>query len=171
MLLVLLMNLISRLINRSGLRISHSKDFSSELKTLEWWISGLMLNPLFFLISRLNIAEVLLSFLISRLIIRSGLRISHSKVFSSGHILNKQYTDKIRFKNSWNSWDSPQCYSCDTGVAIYNDAMSAEVQFKINLEKVALCLRVPRERFFNPSPPLSILYMDIIDQLAAAPAP
>ena len=27
-----------------------------ELKTLEWWISGLMLNPLFFLISRLNIA-------------------------------------------------------------------------------------------------------------------
>ena len=25
-----------------------------ELKTLEWWISGLMLNPLFFLISRLN---------------------------------------------------------------------------------------------------------------------
>ena len=29
---------------------------------------------------------VLLSFLISRLIIRSGLRISHSKVFSSGHL-------------------------------------------------------------------------------------
>ena len=28
----------------------------SELKTLEWWISGLMLNRLFFLISRLNIA-------------------------------------------------------------------------------------------------------------------
>ena len=28
----------------------------SELKTLEWWISRLMLNPLFFLISRLNIA-------------------------------------------------------------------------------------------------------------------
>ena len=28
----------------------------SELKTLEWWISGLRLNPLFFLISRLNIA-------------------------------------------------------------------------------------------------------------------
>ena len=27
-----------------------------ELETLEWWISGLMLNPLFFLISRLNIA-------------------------------------------------------------------------------------------------------------------
>ena len=26
------------------------------MKTLEWWISGLMLNPLFFLISRLNIA-------------------------------------------------------------------------------------------------------------------
>ena len=26
-----------------------------ELKTLEWWISGLMLNPLFFLIFRLNI--------------------------------------------------------------------------------------------------------------------
>ena len=29
---------------------------STELKTLEWWISGLMLNPLFFLILRLNIA-------------------------------------------------------------------------------------------------------------------
>ena len=28
----------------------------TELKTLEWWISGLMLNPNFFLISRLNIA-------------------------------------------------------------------------------------------------------------------
>ena len=28
----------------------------SELKTLEWWISGLMLNPNFFLISRLNMA-------------------------------------------------------------------------------------------------------------------
>ena len=27
-----------------------------ELKTLEWWISGLRLNPLFFLISRLNFA-------------------------------------------------------------------------------------------------------------------
>ena len=27
-----------------------------ELKTLEWWISGLRLNPLFFLMSRLNIA-------------------------------------------------------------------------------------------------------------------
>ena len=36
-------------------------DFASELvvpelKTFEWWISGLMLNPLFFLITRLNIA-------------------------------------------------------------------------------------------------------------------
>ena len=29
---------------------------SPELKTLEWWKSGLRLNPLFFLISRLNIA-------------------------------------------------------------------------------------------------------------------
>ena len=29
---------------------------SPELKTLEWWISGLRLNPLFFLISRINIA-------------------------------------------------------------------------------------------------------------------
>ena len=28
----------------------------AELKTFEWWISGLMINPLFFLISRLNIA-------------------------------------------------------------------------------------------------------------------
>ena len=54
---------------KSGLSINpdihHSKVFSSgspgspmcpELETLEWWISGLMLNPLFFLISRLNIA-------------------------------------------------------------------------------------------------------------------
>ena len=30
--------------------------FPPELKTFEWWISGLRLNPLFFLISRLNIA-------------------------------------------------------------------------------------------------------------------
>ena len=29
---------------------------TAELETLEWWISGLMLDPLFFLISRLNIA-------------------------------------------------------------------------------------------------------------------
>ena len=31
-------------------------NFSSipELGTLEWWISGLMIDPLFFLISRLN---------------------------------------------------------------------------------------------------------------------
>ena len=27
-----------------------------ELGTLEWWISGLMLDPFFFLISKLNIA-------------------------------------------------------------------------------------------------------------------
>ena len=30
--------------------------FWSELGTFEWWISGLRLNPLFFLISRLNFA-------------------------------------------------------------------------------------------------------------------
>ena len=28
----------------------------TELGTFEWWISGLMLDPLFFLISRLNFA-------------------------------------------------------------------------------------------------------------------
>ena len=44
----------------------------TELGTFEWWISGIML--------------VLLLLLISRLINRSGLRISHSKVFSSGQI-------------------------------------------------------------------------------------
>ena len=32
------------------------RHFKIWMKTLEWWISGLMLNPLFFLISRLNIA-------------------------------------------------------------------------------------------------------------------
>ena len=32
------------------------KVIPAELKTLEWWISGLRLNPLFFLLSRLNIA-------------------------------------------------------------------------------------------------------------------
>mgnify|MGYP006921026247 CR=1 FL=1 len=36
-----------------NLDIHHSKVFSSELKTLKWWISRLMLNLLFFLISRL----------------------------------------------------------------------------------------------------------------------
>ena len=51
----------------SGSQQQPQKAFS-ELKTLEWWISGLMLDPLFFLISRL--------------IKRSGLGISHSKVFS-----------------------------------------------------------------------------------------
>ena len=73
---------------------------SSQLKTLEWGISGLRLNPLFFLICRLNIACSLLIFNLQinypirikdtpfisshlRLINRSGLRISHSKVFSS----------------------------------------------------------------------------------------
>jgi len=34
----------------------HIDFIKSELKTLEWWISGLRLDPLFFLISRLNIA-------------------------------------------------------------------------------------------------------------------
>ena len=36
------------------IKVIHSKVPSPELKTLEWWISGLMLNPLFFLILRLN---------------------------------------------------------------------------------------------------------------------
>ena len=54
------------------------------MKTLEWWISRLMLNPLFFLISRLNIACS--PHVISRLINRSGLRILHSKVFNSGYL-------------------------------------------------------------------------------------
>ena len=43
---------------KSGLSINpdihHSKVFSSELGTFEWWISGLKLDPLFFVISRLN---------------------------------------------------------------------------------------------------------------------
>ena len=56
---------------------------TAELGTLEWWISGLMLDPFFFLISKLL---VFLMNLISRLINRSGLRISHSKVFSSGYM-------------------------------------------------------------------------------------
>ena len=42
-----------------GVNLSHFKlklfDLT-ELKTLEWWISGLMLNPNIFLISRLNMA-------------------------------------------------------------------------------------------------------------------
>ena len=29
-------------------------EYGSELGTFEWWITGLMLDPLFFLISRLN---------------------------------------------------------------------------------------------------------------------
>ena len=55
--------------------ISHRVEFKkTELGTLEWWISGLMLNPLFFLISRLNIACFPHEF---------NLLISYSKVFSS----------------------------------------------------------------------------------------
>ena len=42
----------------SDLDIHHSKVFSSELGTLEWWISRLMLNPLFLLISRLKMLNV-----------------------------------------------------------------------------------------------------------------
>ena len=53
--------------------------YTNRAENLEWWISGLMLNPLFLLISRLNIACSPLIFN-HRLIIRSGLRISHSKV-------------------------------------------------------------------------------------------
>ena len=37
-------------------RSENFENWNSELKTLEWWISGLMLHPLFSLISRLNIA-------------------------------------------------------------------------------------------------------------------
>ena len=40
---------------KSYLNVQFFHILSPELKTnLEWWISGLMLNPLFFLISRLN---------------------------------------------------------------------------------------------------------------------
>ena len=74
------MTLIFRLIIQRDIWIFHSKVFSSELKTLEWWISGLMLNPNFFLISRLNMACSPHEFN-SRKVNRSGLRISHSKVF------------------------------------------------------------------------------------------
>jgi len=31
-----------------------NKQIKTELKTLEWWISGLMLDPLFLIISRLT---------------------------------------------------------------------------------------------------------------------
>ena len=34
--------------------VDRSKVLASELGTLEWWISGLMLNPLFLIISRLT---------------------------------------------------------------------------------------------------------------------
>ena len=55
-----------------------------ELETLELWISGLMLNPLFFLFSRLNIACSPLFFNLQiNYPIRIKARISHSKVFSS----------------------------------------------------------------------------------------
>ena len=37
-------------------RFEKSSNIWSELGSLEWWISGLMLDPLFFLISRLNVA-------------------------------------------------------------------------------------------------------------------
>jgi len=46
--------------SRINLDIHHSKVFSSEQGTFEWWISELMLDPLFFLISRLNNACSLL---------------------------------------------------------------------------------------------------------------
>ena len=77
------MNLISRLINRSGLRISHSKVISSELKTFECDI----LNP-DRIIWRLKMRgeQALFNLEIKK---KSGLSINpdihHSKVFSSGY--------------------------------------------------------------------------------------
>ena len=65
---------------------------------LEWWTLRLMLDLLFFLISRLNIA---CSPLIFRLINRSGLRISHSKVFSSGQIFFKEGLIRLIRGNSY----------------------------------------------------------------------
>ena len=72
----------------------------SELKTLEWWISGLMLNPLFFLISRLNMACFPHEFNL-QIIDRSGLRISHSKVFISGHIKNTGFFTLALTARGW----------------------------------------------------------------------
>ena len=69
-----------------------------ELKTLELWISGLRLNPLFFLISRLNIAWKT-HLKIFRLIIRRDIWIFHSKVFSSD-IINDDVS-KLKNKNSF----------------------------------------------------------------------
>ena len=73
---------------------------------------------------------VLLSFLISRLIIRSGLRISHSKVFSSGEISNshvgKSQLKRINWKkkktlisNSNLIRQSFQGYCCESIIAIF----------------------------------------------------
>ena len=55
----------------------------AELGTFEWWISGLMIDPLFFLNLLLKML-VLLLLLIFSSINWSELRISHSKIFSSG---------------------------------------------------------------------------------------
>ena len=89
------------------------KNQSPELKTLEWWISGLMLNPLFFLISRLNIACSPLIFNL-QIIIGSGLKISHSKVFSSEVlIIGLHYFLSNRIiSNNFNvikSWSAQHC--------------------------------------------------------------
>ena len=61
-----------------------------------------MLDPLFFLIARLNIMLVLLMLLVSRLINRSGLRISYSKVFSSAQIVLKTKLGRERGKGGVN---------------------------------------------------------------------
>ena len=44
------------LMSHANLKRNEQTYHNHELGTLEWWISGLMLDPLFFLISRLNIA-------------------------------------------------------------------------------------------------------------------
>ena len=79
-----------------NLDIHHSKVISSELGTLEWWISGLMLDLLFFLISRLNNACYPLDINL-QIFYPAGLWIFHSEVFSSGKISLSRFWSLILY--------------------------------------------------------------------------
>jgi len=93
----------------------------SELGTFEWWISGLMLDLPFFLISRLKML-VLLLLLISRLIKRAGLRISYFKVFSSDSLYLKWTSLTLLSCDLSLEWDTfnPDCLIRISNVDTYN---------------------------------------------------
>ena len=88
--LVLLLLLISRLINRSGLRIFHSKVFSSEVGTFVFWISILILDQ-----DRLLIYRLIHSLSISSYQSKYRLRKQTANQKQGNFPFNQQYTREM----------------------------------------------------------------------------